>query len=109
MNTIRLRRSALGHSGKIAGTPFQFVIPTGIRAWIEDVVVDEAAGGYLSSVAPRLTAFSRDRGVLLRPLGNTVYVMPPYCIGADLDAVYAVVAEYLAGDGFPAACLRESR
>lgn len=40
-------------------------------------------GGYLSSLAPRLTAFYRDRGVLLRPLGNSVYVMPPYCTTAD--------------------------
>ena len=40
-------------------------------------------GGYLSALAPRLTAFCRDRGVLLRPLGNTLYVMPPYCITAD--------------------------
>ena len=42
-----------------------------------DLVVADA--GYLSALAPRLTAFYRDRGVLLRPLGNSVYVMPPYC------------------------------
>ena len=46
-----------------------------------DVVAPDS--GYLSSLAPRLSAFYRDRGVLLRPLGNTLYVMPPYCIGAD--------------------------
>ena len=34
-----------------------------------------------------------DRDVLLRPLGNTVYVMPPYCISdAELDAVYEAIA-----------------
>lgn len=50
--------------------------------------------GYLATIAPRLMAFARDHGVLLRPLGNTVYVMPPYCIDdAALDAVYAVLAE----------------
>jgi adenosylmethionine-8-amino-7-oxononanoate aminotransferase len=48
--------------------------------------------GYLSDIGPRLMAFCRDRDVLLRPLGNTVYVMPPYCIDeADLDAVYGAV------------------
>ena len=46
-----------------------------------DIVVSDT--GYLSNLAPRLIAFTRDRGVLLRPLGNTVYVMPPYCITAD--------------------------
>ena len=46
-----------------------------------DIAVPDA--GYLSNLAPRLIAFYRDRGVLLRPLGNTLYVMPPYCIAAD--------------------------
>ncbi|KQN03789.1 adenosylmethionine--8-amino-7-oxononanoate transaminase [Sphingomonas sp. Leaf25] len=50
------------------------------------------AEGYLSPVVPHLTARFRDAGVLLRPLGNTLYVMPPYCIGEDdLDLVYAVL------------------
>jgi adenosylmethionine-8-amino-7-oxononanoate aminotransferase len=56
--------------------------------------------GYLSAVGPRLLAFFRARGVLLRPLGNTVYVMPPYCIEeADLDAVYAAVEAAIAEIG----------
>jgi adenosylmethionine-8-amino-7-oxononanoate aminotransferase len=51
-------------------------------------------GSYLSALGPRLLAFFRDRDLLLRPLGNTVYVMPPYCIDdADLDAIYAAIAE----------------
>ncbi|MET0181027.1 MAG: adenosylmethionine--8-amino-7-oxononanoate transaminase [Novosphingobium sp.] len=51
-------------------------------------------GTYLSALAPQLLAFFRERDVLLRPLGNTVYVMPPYCIDEpDLDRVYQVIAE----------------
>jgi len=51
--------------------------------------------GYLADVAPRLMAAARDAGVLLRPLGNTVYVMPPYCIDeAALDAVYEVISRF---------------
>jgi adenosylmethionine-8-amino-7-oxononanoate aminotransferase len=46
-----------------------------------DIVAPDS--GYLSALAPRLIATYRDRGVLLRPLGNTVYVMPPYCITPD--------------------------
>ncbi len=31
--------------------------------------------------------------VLLRPLGNTIYVLPPYCItGAELDMIYDAIA-----------------
>ena len=51
-------------------------------------------GSYLSLLGPRLLGFFRERDLLLRPLGNTVYVMPPYCIGDDdLDAIYAAIAE----------------
>jgi adenosylmethionine-8-amino-7-oxononanoate aminotransferase len=39
-----------------------------------------AAGGYLDDVGPRLTQAFVDRGLLLRPLGNVVYAMPPYVI-----------------------------
>jgi adenosylmethionine-8-amino-7-oxononanoate aminotransferase len=58
--------------------------------------VDLGAEGadYLSALGPRLLAFFRERDLLLRPLGNVVYVMPPYCIGDDdLDAVYAAIGE----------------
>ncbi|UYY59436.1 adenosylmethionine--8-amino-7-oxononanoate transaminase [Sphingomonas sp. S2-65] len=51
---------------------------------------------YLAAMGPALGALARSRGVLLRPLGNTVYVMPPYCIeDADLDLIYAVIGEFL--------------
>lgn len=58
------------------------------------------AGGYnyLSDIAPRAAAFCRERGVLLRPLGNTFYVMPPYCIDdMDLAAIYDVAMEFVRG------------
>jgi adenosylmethionine-8-amino-7-oxononanoate aminotransferase len=50
--------------------------------------------GYLSSRAPMLLEFFRERDVLLRPLGDTIYVMPPYCIGEeDLATVYSAIAD----------------
>jgi adenosylmethionine---8-amino-7-oxononanoate aminotransferase len=56
-------------------------------------VVDEGGAGYLSPVGPQLRAALREHPVLLRPLGNTIYVMPPYCIGAeDLAAVQNAIA-----------------
>ena len=55
---------------------------------------------YMSDLGPRLLAFFRERDLLLRPLGNTIYVMPPYCIDeADLDRVYGAIAE--AAEHFP--------
>nr|AGU11790.1 Aminotransferase class-III [uncultured organism] len=51
---------------------------------------------YLAAMGPSLSALARSRGVLLRPLGNTVYVMPPYSIeDPDLDLIYAVICEFL--------------
>ena len=50
--------------------------------------------GYLANVAPQLMRFFQDRGVLLRPLGNTIYVLPPYCVtAAELDLVYDAILE----------------
>lgn len=50
---------------------------------VVELVVDKrtkAAGGYLDQIGPRLTAAFLERGLLLRPLGNVLYVMPPYVI-----------------------------
>ncbi len=51
-------------------------------------------GGYLADVGPKLMAHFLDRGLLIRPLGNTIYVMPPYCVtAADLEPAYAAIAD----------------
>lgn len=53
------------------------------------------AAGYLAAEGPRMRAFFMERGVLLRPLGNTVYVMPPYCASDDdLDQIWQAIADY---------------
>lgn len=40
-------------------------------------------GGYLDRIGPQLTRVFLDRGLLLRPLGNVLYFMPPYVIRDD--------------------------
>ena len=53
--------------------------------------------GYLSSLRPRLYQYFLSRGVLLRPLGNVVYILPPYVITPDqLNFVYDVIRDSLA-------------
>jgi adenosylmethionine-8-amino-7-oxononanoate aminotransferase len=50
--------------------------------------------GYLSAVRPKLYQFFLERGVLLRPLGNVVYVLPPFVIApGELRHVYDVIVE----------------
>jgi adenosylmethionine---8-amino-7-oxononanoate aminotransferase len=57
-----------------------------------EFIADDA--GYLSALRPKLYGFFLDHGVLLRPLGNVVYVLPPYVIEPDeLHRVYDVIGE----------------
>jgi adenosylmethionine---8-amino-7-oxononanoate aminotransferase len=52
--------------------------------------------GYGSELRPKLYKFFIEAGVLLRPLGNIVYILPPYVItSAELNFVHDRVAESL--------------
>lgn len=51
---------------------------------------------YLSSVRNSIYNFFMEKGILLRPLGNILYVLPPYCISdEDLDYIYTSIIEFL--------------
>jgi adenosylmethionine-8-amino-7-oxononanoate aminotransferase len=53
-----------------------------------------STAGYLADAGPRLRSFFRDRDLLIRPLGNVIYLMTPYCVTAgDLDRAYAAIDE----------------
>lgn len=52
--------------------------------------------GYLSALKPRLYDFFLRAGILLRPLGNIIYVLPPYAISREqLHYVHDRIAESL--------------
>ena len=54
------------------------------------------AGGYLDQIGPRLYPAFLQRGLLLRPLGNVLYFMPPYVItDAETDWVIKQIGEVL--------------
>jgi adenosylmethionine-8-amino-7-oxononanoate aminotransferase len=70
---------------------FKQVRRTGTITALELEVRDS---GYLAGIGPKLLAFFGGRSLLIRPLGNTIYVMPPYCVTqTDLDEIYAAIAE----------------
>lgn len=51
---------------------------------------------YLNSLAEHISEFFIARGIILRPLGNIVYILPPYCISnEDLAYIYDAVEEFL--------------
>ena len=57
--------------------------------------IEAGSDGYLNAVGASLNRFALGRGVLLRPLGNTIYVLPPYCsTDEDLADAYDVIAEF---------------
>jgi adenosylmethionine-8-amino-7-oxononanoate aminotransferase len=55
-----------------------------------------ADAGYLSQMRSRLYPFFLDQGVLLRPLGNVLYMVPPYVIQrTDLHHAYDAITKAL--------------
>jgi adenosylmethionine-8-amino-7-oxononanoate aminotransferase len=65
--------------------------------------ITKDAGGYLDDVGPRLAAAFLERGLLLRPLGNVLYFMPPYVITEEetkwaIEQIEDVLAMICAGE-----------
>ena len=52
------------------------------RGWGTIAAVDLAGSeaGYSAAIAPRLKRAFLERGLLIRPLGPVLYLLPPYCI-----------------------------
>lgn len=47
------------------------------------------SSSYFQSIRNRLYHFFLSKGILLRPLGNVLYILPPYCIQEDeLKGIY---------------------
>jgi adenosylmethionine-8-amino-7-oxononanoate aminotransferase len=52
--------------------------------------------GYLNTIRNKTYAYFIERGILIRPLGHVLYIMPPYCITIEeLESVYKVITNYL--------------
>ena len=75
--------AALPHVGEV-----RVIGGVGVVELVDDRTT-KAAGGYLDQLGPRLTAAFLERGLLLRPLGNVVYFMPPYVI-TEAEAAWAL-------------------
>ncbi len=56
----------------------------------------DSSTSYFNSLRDTLYYFFLEHGVLLRPLGNVVYIMPPYCISDEqLNKVYHLIEKAL--------------
>jgi adenosylmethionine-8-amino-7-oxononanoate aminotransferase len=60
-----------------------------------EIQTDEQTS-YTSKARKKIYNYFLDRNILLRPLGNVIYVLPPYVITAEeLDHIHASIAEFL--------------
>lgn len=51
---------------------------------------------YFSNMRDQIWDFFISRKLIMRPLGNTIYILPPYCItDEELDTVYGAIWELL--------------
>lgn len=56
----------------------------------------DGESSYLSELRNKLYPFFIARNILLRPLGNLIYVIPPYIISNDeLKIIYAAIEEFI--------------
>ena len=63
---------------------------------VRAVELDASAGtgvrGYLSGASARMAEAALAHGVLLRPLGDVVYAMPPLCVtDAECDRIAGAI------------------
>ncbi|MBF2001624.1 MAG: adenosylmethionine--8-amino-7-oxononanoate transaminase [Synechococcales cyanobacterium M58_A2018_015] len=67
---------------------------TGTIAAMDVVTADQP--GYLNQIGPQIRQQAIQQGLLLRPLGQVLYLMPPYCITeAELAEVYTKIRRIL--------------
>lgn len=58
--------------------------------------IDTGKDEYLNTIGKVLGAEALSAGIFLRPLGNTVYIMPPYCITQEeIESVYKFIIHFL--------------
>lgn len=51
---------------------------------------------YANEIRKSIYSFFMSRDILLRPLGNIIYMLPPYCItAAELNRIYRCIEEFL--------------
>ena len=79
-----------------AGLPENLLQNFRILGTIVAFEINSTEKNYLNQSAAALTRAAFEQFIFIRPLGNTIYLMPPYCITADeLDRVYDIITGLL--------------
>ena len=94
-NIVRVNKSHLAFQKHIQSHPK--VVTTRVLGVIFALEIKtESAASYYGSLRNKLYDFFIENGIILRPVGNIVYILPPYVINDDqLQKVYEVVEKAL--------------
>ncbi|PST83324.1 adenosylmethionine--8-amino-7-oxononanoate transaminase [Pedobacter yulinensis] len=96
LNLYRISRQHAAFAAKLSGhTRLRDIRQTGTILALEwETGLDTS---YLSGLRDRLYTWFLERGILMRPLGNIIYLMPPYIIAdEDLAYIYTQIEQALA-------------
>lgn len=59
---------------------------------------DGQENGYMHSIRDDAYQYFIKKGILMRPLGNTIYILAPYCISNDeLEIIYSEIENFASG------------
>ena len=62
-----------------------------------EMEIPSGVSSYYSELADKASAFFLEKGLLIRPLGNIIFLNPPYCItDEELEYVYQVIQSFIA-------------
>jgi len=94
-NIKRIEKMHNGFADKIKNHPkVRTIRQIGTIVAMEWEIGDNTS--YFSSLRDRLYTYFLDAGIILRPLGNILYILPPYCItDAELNYIYAKIEQAL--------------
>ena len=91
--TARIAALEAGHAARLAPLAARCGRLVHPRQCGTIAAVDWSDGsGYGAAIGPTLKRFFLERGLLLRPLGSVLYLLPPYCLSEDqLDRAYQAI------------------
>jgi len=94
-NIKRIEKMHNGFADKIKNHPkVRTIRQIGTIVAMEWEIGDNTS--YFSLLRDRLYTYFLDAGIILRPLGNILYILPPYCItDAELNYIYAKIEQAL--------------
>ena len=95
---LNIQRIAAMHSGfaaRIKDHPkIRTIRQTGTIVAMEWEIGDNTS--YFSSLRDKLYQYFLNAGIIMRPLGNIIYILPPYCITDDeLNYIYSKIEQAL--------------